>query len=217
VNYIFNSRFIYGQFIYDSCRDDVDFNVVYPAINHSIFYDKYMDIRNKELNICLVGRKHPWKGLQIFIDMYNTLDTAMKNKINNVFIISHDDLSAFQMKDFILIKPKSDMEIADIYNKSRIFVSTSWMEGFGLPGLEAMACGCTLLTSDCGGCREYAVDKQNALFFTARTIEELRATLSYLLEAKKSILLDMTENGKKTSKYFSWEKSAVQLEKTLFK
>jgi glycosyltransferase involved in cell wall biosynthesis len=225
MNYIFNSRFVYEQFIHDSCRNDVNFNVVHPAINHSIFCDKYMDIRNKELNICLVGRKHPWKGLQIFIDMYNTLDIAMKNKINNVFIISHDDLSAFEKKHFILIKPKSDVEIVDIYNKSRIFISASWMEGFGLPGLEAMACGCILLTSDCGGCREYAIDKQNALFFTARTteelratsIEELRATLAYLLETEKSRLLELVENGKKTSAGFSWEKSALQLETILFK
>jgi glycosyltransferase involved in cell wall biosynthesis len=49
--------------------------------------DKMIDVRFNEFNICLVGRKHPWKGLQILIDMYNSLDKEFRNMINNIFII----------------------------------------------------------------------------------------------------------------------------------
>jgi len=69
--------------------------------------------------------------------------------IDNVFIISHDDLSEFNLKNVKCIKPKNDKEIAFYMNKSHIFISTSWWEGFGLPPLEAMACGCAVILTKC--------------------------------------------------------------------
>lgn len=212
---IFNSKFVYEQFIHDSGRSDVDCSIVYPALNHAIFYDKNMNIRKKELNICLVGRKHPCKGLQTFIDMYKNLDLSIRNKIHKIFIISHDDLSSFDIKDFILIKPKSDIEIADIYNISSIFISTSWWEGFGLPGLEAMACGCAVITSDSGGCHEYAINNQNALYFTPKSTDELHIVLLKLINGDE-LLINLVKQGKISAKAFSWEQSAIQLERIMF-
>jgi glycosyltransferase involved in cell wall biosynthesis len=215
INFIFNSKFIYKQFLQDSHRKNVKFNIVYPAINHNFFYDKNMDIRNKELNICLVGRKHPLKGLQTFIDMYASLDTGTRDKINNIFIISHDDLSSFKVNNFIVIKPNSDAEIADIYNKCVIFISTSWWEGFGLPGLEAMACGCALITSNSGGCQEYAVNNVNSLYFLPKSTIELSSVLLNLLE-NKELVNKLKEKGKTKAGEFSWQKSASQLENILY-
>jgi glycosyltransferase involved in cell wall biosynthesis len=54
-------------------------------------------------------------------------------------------------------------EVADLLRKSTIFVCSSLREGFGLPGLEAMACGAVLATTDTGGCREYAIHEKTAL------------------------------------------------------
>ncbi|MGH9027743.1 MAG: glycosyltransferase, partial [Acidimicrobiia bacterium] len=42
------------------------------------------------------------------------------------------------------------------YDAARVFVQGSWFEGFGQPGLEALACGVPLVTTDNGGCHEYA-------------------------------------------------------------
>lgn len=215
INFIFNSKFVYEQFVHNSKRSDVNYAVVYPAINHTIFYDANQeDIRHKKLNIGLVGRKHPLKGLQIFIDMYQKLDDNIRDKIHNIYIISHDDLSSFDIKCFTVIKPKSDLEIADIYNKCSIFISTSWWEGFGLPGLEAMSCGCALITSDSGGCREYAVNNKNALIFTPKLVEDLISKFTSLLE-NKDLIYKLSESGKKTAQEFSWEKSALQIEKII--
>jgi glycosyltransferase involved in cell wall biosynthesis len=214
VNYIFNSIFTYQKFSFYSHRNNIDTKIVYPAINHSIFYDRCLDIRSYEFNICLVGRKHPWKGLQTFIDMFVDLDSETKNMINNIFIISHDDLSNFDIKFCTLIKPHSDEEIAEIYNKSRVFISTSWWEGFGLPGLEAMACGCAVITSDSGGVKEYA-DDTNSLFFIPKSSHELRITLIKLLNDRKLVFF-LSERGKASANKFTWEKSSSQLESILF-
>jgi glycosyltransferase involved in cell wall biosynthesis len=214
VNYIFNSRFTYEKFIFHSHNHSIDNKIVYPAINHSVFYDKQLDIRSRELNVCLVGRKHPGKGLQTFIDMFMNLDSESKSMIDNIFIISHDDLSDFDMRFFKVIKPHSDEEIADVYNKSSIFISSSWWEGFGLPGLEAMACGCAVITSDSGGVKEYA-DNENSIFFTPKDSDELKMALIRLLNDRK-LICTLSERGKISVKKFSWEKSSLQLENILF-
>jgi glycosyltransferase involved in cell wall biosynthesis len=50
-----------------------------------------------------------------------------------------------------------------IYNQSRVFVQPSFHEGFGYSAVEAMACGCALVTTDNGGSRDYAVPGETAL------------------------------------------------------
>jgi glycosyltransferase involved in cell wall biosynthesis len=214
VNHVFNSTFTYEKFIFYSNRNDIDRKIVYPAINHSIFYDKQLEIRLQELNVCLVGRKHPLKGLQTFIDMFINLGSEYKNMIDNIYIISHDDLSDFDLRCFKIIKPNSDEEISNIYNKSSIFISTSWWEGFGLPGLEAMACGCAVITTDSGGVKEYANDK-NVVFFSPKSSDELRNGLMRLLNNRK-LIYELSERGKLSATRFSWKKSTLQLENFLF-
>ena len=54
--------------------------------------------------------------------------------------------------------PEQSTLVDDLYNGSRIFLCTSTVEGFGLPALEAMACGAALVTTDNGGADDYAVD-----------------------------------------------------------
>jgi glycosyltransferase involved in cell wall biosynthesis len=213
-NYIFNSIFTYDKFVYYSHRNNVDAKIVYPAINHSVFYDKHFDIRSRELNVCLVGRKHPWKGLRTFVDMYINLDTEYRNMMDSIFIISHDDLSDFDTRFFKIVKPQSDNKIADVYNKSSIFISTSWWEGFGLPGLEAMACGCAVITTDSGGVKEYA-HNENSIFFTPKSSDELKNALMRLLNNRK-LIDELSKNGKASAERFSWDKSALQLENILF-
>lgn len=54
-------------------------------------------------------------------------------------------------------------ELAERLRQCRVFLSLDAMEGFGLPMLEAMACGCAAVGWDSGGCGEYARSGRNAL------------------------------------------------------
>jgi glycosyltransferase involved in cell wall biosynthesis len=49
------------------------------------------------------------------------------------------------------------------YDAAQVFAVGSLFEGFCQPGLEALACGVPLVTTDNGGCREYAIDGETAL------------------------------------------------------
>jgi len=57
------------------------------------------------------------------------------------------------------IQKASPLEVCDSMNQARVFLCTSRQEGFGLTGLESIFCGCTLVTTDCLGIREYASEK----------------------------------------------------------
>ena len=64
-------------------------------------------------------------------------------------------------------KDLSQPDLGREYDAAQVFVVGSWFEGFCQPGLEAMACGVPLVTTDNGGCREYAIDGETALVVPA--------------------------------------------------
>lgn len=206
--YIFNSKYVYDKYITISKRHDVQFKLVHPAINQ-IFLSS-PNKRSHKMNICLVARKHPCKGLKTFIEAYKGLDNSIKEKLGEIFLVSHDDLSAFDTQGMSTIIPKNDTEIANIYKSSDIFISTSWWEGFGLPPIEAMGCGCSVITSDSGGVNEYAVPNVNCLMYTPKKVAELVQCLNILI-ADEQMRLKLSLAGQEVAKVFNWERSTKQL------
>lgn len=213
IEFIFNSKVVYNDFKRNSNRKDIELKLIHPSVDNKIFYN--MEKRdNNKLNIGIVGRKSPWKGFKDFISAYDLLSKKLEEKIDNVYIISHDDLSEFEIdkrEKFKLIVPKNDIEIAEVYNRCHIFVSTSWFEGFGLPPLEAMKCGCAVITSDSKGVDEFAIDGENCLMFKPKNIEQLKDKLELLiLDSKKRE--ELQKGYMKLKKEFSTEDMYKQLE-----
>lgn len=211
VKFIFNSRYIYDNFLNDSQRKDVKYDLVHPALNHRIFTNTKIRTysSNNQLSICLVARKHPWKGLQTFINVYKKLPDYIKLNIKQITLISHDNLSSYDTSGFIIVKPKSDFDISEYYNSSDIFISTSWWEGFGLPPLEAMACGCAVICSKSGGVNEYVKDNINCLLYEPKNEIELQECIIKMIQDVK-LRKELSLNGIKTANNFKWEISAQQ-------
>ncbi|SIT48036.1 Glycosyltransferase, group 1 family protein [Paraburkholderia piptadeniae] len=68
-----------------------------------------------------------------------------------------------------------------IYNGSSIYVCPSWREGWGLPVLEAMACGCAVVTTDNGGTRDFVIDGDNGIVVPPKEPRALSKALLSLL------------------------------------
>lgn len=210
VGYLFNSQYVYDRFCQDSKRTDVPLMKVYPAVNHLIFNPKNKDKGHGGISICLVARKHPLKGLQTFIDAYHKLPLEIEDRIASVTLISHDDLSGYDTAGMRIVKPASDYDIATAYSSSDIFISTSWWEGFGLPPLEAMACGCAVICSNSGGVNEFVVTGENCLTFEPKDEDALIKAIMRLANdeaLRKSLAL----HGVETAEKFRWEESAKQM------
>lgn len=208
IRFIFNSRFVWESFLKISRRKDVPCILVHPGVDRAIFLNKSIR-KQDELNICLVGRSHPWKGFAEFVEAWKGLKSVVINRIANIYVISSDDLNMFDCQDFTIIRPKSDAEIAEIYNRSHIFVSPSWWEGFGLPPLEAMACGCAVIMTNVGGVHEYAVDGFNCLMCKPQDVLDLQRKILTLID-DNSLRERLAEKGLATAGRFGWDHSLGQ-------
>ena len=106
--------------------------------------------------------------------------------------------------------PDQAFLVDELYNSSRIFLSTSEIEGFGLPALEAMACGAALITSDNGGARDYAFDHTTALV-SAYNADALTANVLTLLD-DDSERMRLARAGRELAATFTWARSGELLE-----
>jgi glycosyltransferase involved in cell wall biosynthesis len=100
---------------------------------------------------------------------------------------------------------ESDMPL--LYNSADVFIFPSLYEGFGLPVLEAMACGTPVLCSNFSSLPEVAGDA--TLMFDPNDKNSLIEGIENLLSDEK-LKKDLSEKGLKRAKLFSWEKTAQQ-------
>ena len=95
-------------------------------------------------------------------------------------------------------------ETVDIYNEISIFVCATIEEGFGLTGLEAMACGAALVSTSYEGVKEYAVDKVNCLLSPVCNSGKLAENIEYLIRNDEK-RMKLAMNGVKMAQDHSWE------------
>jgi len=98
-------------------------------------------------------------------------------------------------------------DLPHLYNAASVFILPSHYEGFGLPLLEAMACGCPVIASNSSSLPELIPSKQQ--LFETLSSESLSKLISTMLIDRtfreKSIML-----GIEKAKQFTWEKCAQE-------
>jgi glycosyltransferase involved in cell wall biosynthesis len=99
----------------------------------------------------------------------------------------------------------SDMEAVALYNHAELFVFPSLYEGFGLPPLEAMACGCPVVTSNRSSIPEVVGDA--AIQVNPESVPELAEAMKNVL-GSKSLQEEMAQAGLTRAAQFSWDKCA---------
>lgn len=96
-------------------------------------------------------------------------------------------------------------DLAKLYRGAVAFLFPSLHESFGMPILEAMACGCPVVTSNVTACPEVAGDA--ALLVNPQSVEEIAQAMQRLIEDEK-LRAELREKGLARVKEFTWEKSA---------
>jgi len=98
-----------------------------------------------------------------------------------------------------------EKDLPAFYSAASLFVYPSWYEGFGLPVLEAMACGCPVLTSDHASLQEICAGA--ARHTPPGDISSMRANLLELLE-DTGLRETLQHKGLQRAAQFSWAESA---------
>ncbi|HJZ48892.1 MAG TPA: glycosyltransferase family 1 protein [Roseiflexaceae bacterium] len=99
-----------------------------------------------------------------------------------------------------------ERDLAALYSMAELFVQPSIIEGFGLPVLEAMACGCPVACSNTTSLPEVAGDA--ALLFDPISVPALAAALRQAL-LSSDLRHDLSQRGLRRAGQFSWEQTVA--------
>jgi glycosyltransferase involved in cell wall biosynthesis len=105
-----------------------------------------------------------------------------------------------------------DAELRALYENARCFVYPSFYEGFGLPPLEAMHCGCPVIVSNRASLPEICGDA--ALYCDPSDPATIAAQIRRIV-GSASLRAEMKEAGHACAARYSWQRSADQLEQIL--
>ena len=169
--------------------------------------------------ILAVGTLEPRKNIPFLIEAYRKLRIANKG-IPPLLLIGrkgwiYDDIfkliAKHQLTDSVIhLEGIFDEELAHFYHGAGVLVTPSHYEGFGLPALEAMHCGCPVVVSDRGSLPEIAGDAGLVLPVDDETVwvDSLQKVIS-----DSECASSMIEKGYQQAATFSWQNTAVQTQK----
>ncbi len=166
--------------------------------------------------ILYVGKHHPYKNITTLLHAYVTHPDIYENF--QLIIAGKRDI---RRKDLYTTAKKLDPgekiiftdfveeeELFDLYRQARLFVFPSLYEGFGLPPLEAMACGVPVITSNVASLPEVVGDA--AIQVDPLNVRELADAIQTVL-TDTELWNTLKQKGLKRSQQFSWETAAQQL------
>jgi len=94
-----------------------------------------------------------------------------------------------------------DSEMRALFENALCFIFPSLYEGFGLPPLEAMACGCPVICSNSASMPEVCRDA--ALYFDPLNLDDMNHSITQFLE-NRSLRDELKRKGFERVKYFTW-------------
>lgn len=101
--------------------------------------------------------------------------------------------------------PVPDKDLPALYSGASLFVFPSLYEGFGLPVVEAMSCGCPVACSNASSLPEIAGDA--ALLFDPRSIESMVDSIRSMLQ-DEMLRRELAERSTRRAAHFSWQRTA---------
>lgn len=179
-----------------------------PELFHPLPAEARRRADNRQ-TILFLGDMRPRKGLSDFLAAAALIYERVKNI--KLLIASKEDCQIDSRVPVETIHRPGRARLAQSYAACDLFVSASWGEGFGLPPLEAMACGVPVVLTDSGGVREYARHGENCLMVPARDPAAL-AEAMYCVLSDPILARRLAANGPPTAALFSWDRAVDRFE-----
>ena len=162
------------------------------------------------IRLVTIGRKECWKGLPELVTALNMIDVGANPFILRIISQDQWDLGSTRFP-LEWVKPSGDQDLVDLYRWGDIFIHSSWFEGFGIPPLEAQACGLAVVATDSGGIREFLRDSENAVIVSPREPRSLaRAVLSLIQDGE--LRGRLIARGLETCCEFTWQRAVDKFE-----
>jgi len=194
-----------------SYNKDAKVTITGVGVDHKVFHPRkensIVDSKNKPVIMAIIRGQKLKRG-DIAIKALNLIN---REKPIHAVLVGEDQAIDKLLRE---IKPEftytkfphvDDETLAKLYSSSEAFIFTSYKESFGLPPLEAMASGTAVITTDCGGNRDYTIDGYNSLVVPPDDpLAIAKATLKVLNDTK--LREKLVEGGLETAKMWTWDK-----------
>ena len=162
--------------------------------------------------VLFIGNRGGYKGFRVALESFAELaplqpDTFLLAIGGGPFTQDEDALiSRWGLRNRVTQRSASDEELPGVYGGAKAFVFPSRYEGFGLPVLEAMACGTPTVLADSSSFPE--VGGNAALYFPTGDSSALAVQLHRLF-ADSELHRDLTAKGLARARHFSWRRTAL--------
>jgi glycosyltransferase involved in cell wall biosynthesis len=170
-----------------------------------------------------VGGISPHKNLRLLVNVHSELlkDPSYSDvklvlvgdykgdSFYSDYSVLKDQISNLHLEDKVIFTGYVEDEVlACLYNAASLLVFPSLQEGFGLPAVEAMVCGCPVAVSNLGSLPEIVGDA--GFLFDPNSKEEMLGVIKKVL-SDNDLRESMKSKGLERAKKFSWEKAATDL------
>ncbi len=161
-----------------------------------------------------VGSQSDYKNIKRLTDAhqqllkkYPKLGLVLAGKLNAAALKTQDYVTSKKYKNVHFTDFVSDEELNWLYDNAAAYVFPSLMEGFGLPGLEAMGHNLPVVSSNATCLPEVYGDA--AIYFDPLNVADMAEKISLVLDSKE-IQTQLTKEGQKQLKKYSWKKMAKE-------
>jgi glycosyltransferase involved in cell wall biosynthesis len=173
-----------------------------------LFREK-LHLTSNELLIGYVGRFTKQKNQQLLINLARNIKWK-------IILVGSGPLEDFYKKiapnNVIFLKNLTEKELLEFYNAIDIYCHPSLWEGFGLPLLEASACGIPVIAFNKTALKEVVLHSRTG--FLAEDSREFKKYLNVLIENEK-LRKDLGKKARKFAIKFDWKHTVKKYERIL--
>ncbi|GAB3247756.1 glycosyltransferase family 1 protein [Larkinella harenae] len=197
-------------------RDLVDYYNIPPERVRVIYLGSSVSVESQPAEpsakapyLLFVGNRGMYKNFSLFIQAVAPLLRAQQVRVicagGGAFSASEIAfLQQLNISNLVDQQPINDLTLRTLYSQALAFVFPSLYEGFGIPVLEAFACGCPCLLSNRSSLPEIAGTA--AVYFDPENADSIHNAVEQLL-TQPMLRQQLREQGRHQLQLFSWEKT----------
>lgn len=181
--------------------------VIYNAVSDN--FEKLQDKHTIQKYALAVSSPNLHKNFAKMIHAFSMTNINLNLKIIGSLSSSFNQQNQIHLDERIQFQGRvNDLELVELYQNADFFIFPSLYEGFGIPPLEAQACGCPVISSNAASLPE--ILGNSALFFDPYSSKSIQLAIEQVNDDNELKYM-LIKKGFENLKRFSWHSSALKL------